>query len=94
MAPLKGALKIHVERKCYPAGGRGEPLLVLKDIELSVAAGSFVAITGPSGCGKTTLLNIVAGLDRNFEGSVVFAARPRLAYVFQTPRLLIEGPPS
>jgi ABC-type nitrate/sulfonate/bicarbonate transport system ATPase subunit len=88
MAPLNGALEVHIERKRYPADGRGEPLVVLKDIELSVAAGSFVAITGPSGCGKTTLLNVVAGLDRSYEGSVVFAGRPRLAYVFQTPRLL------
>ena len=88
MAPLNGALEVHIERKRYPAGGRGEPLVVLKDIELSVAAGSFVAITGPSGCGKTTLLNVVAGLDRSYEGSVVFAGRPRVAYVFQTPRLL------
>jgi NitT/TauT family transport system ATP-binding protein len=88
MAPLNRALEIRIERKQYPVGGRGEPLLVLKNIELSVAAGSFVAITGPSGCGKTTLLNIVAGLDRNYKGSVAFAARPCLAYVFQTPRLL------
>jgi NitT/TauT family transport system ATP-binding protein len=88
MAPMKGALDIRIERKCFPAGGRGEPLLVLDDVELSVAAGSFVAITGPSGCGKSTLLNIVAGLDRNYEGRVTFAPGLRLAYVFQTPRLL------
>jgi NitT/TauT family transport system ATP-binding protein len=88
MAPMKGALDIHIERKCFPAGGRGEPLRVLEDIELSVAAGSFVAITGPSGCGKTTLLNIVAGLDHNYEGRVALDAGLRLAYVFQTPRLL------
>jgi sulfonate transport system ATP-binding protein len=89
MAPLNAALKIGIERKAYPAAGRRGPVQVLKDIELSVSVGSFVAITGPSGCGKTTLLNIVAGLDRDFEGSVVFAAsEPHLAYVFQTPRLL------
>jgi NitT/TauT family transport system ATP-binding protein len=86
MAPLSGALEIHIERKRY--AGRGSSLLVLKDIALSVGVGSFVAITGPSGCGKTTLLNIVAGLDRDYEGSVAFADSPRLAYVFQTPRLL------
>ena len=57
--------------------------------ETSGAVVTTVAITGPSGCGKTTLLNIVAGLDRNYEGSVIFAAaEPHLAYVFQTPRLL------
>jgi NitT/TauT family transport system ATP-binding protein len=88
MAAVMGALEIHIERKCYPAGGRGEPLLVLRDIDLSVAAGSFVAITGPSGCGKSTLLNIVAGLDRSYEGRVALSAGSRLAYVFQSPRLL------
>ena len=89
MAPLNAALEIRIARKAYPAAGRRGPVQVFKDIALSVSAGAFVAITGPSGCGKTTLLNIVAGLDRDFEGSVVFAAsRPHLAYVFQTPRLL------
>jgi ABC-type nitrate/sulfonate/bicarbonate transport system ATPase subunit len=89
MAPLTEVLRIAIERKAYPAAGRRGPVEVLKDIDVSVSAGSFVAITGPSGCGKTTLLNIVAGLDRDFEGSVAFAAgEPHLAYVFQTPRLL------
>jgi ABC-type nitrate/sulfonate/bicarbonate transport system ATPase subunit len=89
MAPMSSALEIHIEHKTYPAAGRRGPVQALEGIELSFAAGSFVAITGPSGCGKTTLLNIVAGLDRDYAGSVVFgAAEPRLAYVFQTPRLL------
>lgn len=88
MAPMMGALEIRIERKSYPAVSRGEALPVLKNIDLTVEAGSFVAITGPSGCGKTTLLNIVAGLDRDYEGRVVFAARSRLAYAFQSPRLL------
>lgn len=57
-----------------------------------------MAIVGPSGCGKTTLLNIIAGLDTDFEGHVDIAARPGLqqgseeapavGYVFQAPRLL------
>src|SRR5262249_19050303 len=86
------ALEIRIERKAFPAAGRRGPVQVLKDIALSVSAGSFVAITGPSGCGKTTLLNIVARLDRDFEGRVAFAAsEPHLAYVFQTPRLLPWG---
>ena len=46
-------------------------------------------LTGPSGGGKTTLLNIVAGLDRDFEGEIRFS-RPdvKVGYIFQTPRLL------
>lgn len=83
-----GAIEIRIERKCYPAADRGEPLPVLKDMDLTVAPGSFVTITGPSGCGKTTLLNIVAGLDRNYDGHVRLAPGSRLAYVFQSPRLL------
>ncbi|MGH6815276.1 MAG: ABC transporter ATP-binding protein [Hyphomicrobiaceae bacterium] len=84
---MTSALEIRIDKKRY-SGGR-KPILVLEGIEISVETGSFVAITGPSGCGKTTLLNIVAGLDRDFVGHIAFGVRePRLAYVFQTPRLL------
>ena len=52
----------------YSSGGR--PLTVLKDIDLTVEAGGFVAIVGPSGSGKTTLLGLLAGLDDASAGSV------------------------
>jgi NitT/TauT family transport system ATP-binding protein len=59
---------------------------VLRDIRFTVAPGEVVAILGPSGIGKSTLLRIVAGIDRDFAGSV---ARPdRLGMVFQEPMLL------
>jgi NitT/TauT family transport system ATP-binding protein len=65
---------------------------VLGDVAFRAAPGEFVAIVGPSGCGKTTLLNIVAGLDRAFDGAVLGGGGPptsaRLGYVFQEPRLL------
>ena len=53
-----------------------------------MAPGEAVALVGPSGCGKTTALNIAAGLDHDFEGSVSLDPAARLGYVFQTPRLL------
>jgi putative ABC transport system ATP-binding protein len=50
--------------------GAGRTLHVLDNINLSVAAGSTVAIVGPSGSGKTTLLGLSAGLDRCSSGTV------------------------
>jgi putative ABC transport system ATP-binding protein len=44
--------------------------LALKDIDLQVARGEFVAMMGPSGCGKSTLLNLIGLLDRPGQGSI------------------------
>jgi ABC-type nitrate/sulfonate/bicarbonate transport system ATPase subunit len=46
------------------------------------------ALVGPSGCGKTTLLRIIAGLDRDYVGSVGLPEGYRIGMVFQEPRLL------
>ncbi len=43
----------------------------LDGIDLTIRQGEWVAVTGPSGSGKSTLLNILAGLDRPTEGSVM-----------------------
>jgi len=58
-------------RKTYASAGR--PLTVLRDLDLSVAAGEMVAIVGASGVGKSTLLYVLGGLDRVDEGSVEIA---------------------
>ncbi|GIF41639.1 ABC transporter ATP-binding protein [Actinoplanes xinjiangensis] len=71
----------------------------LRGVSFDVEAGSMVALVGRSGSGKTTLLNVVGGLDRPDEGTVVVDGdevtgldedglsrlrRERVSYVFQT----------
>ncbi|HMA43180.1 MAG TPA: ABC transporter ATP-binding protein [Gemmatimonadales bacterium] len=85
----------------YESGGR--PLAVLRQVNLAIAAGEFVAIMGPSGSGKTTLLGLLAGLDRPARGTIRLDgddlgalsedARARLrvekvGFVFQTFQLM------
>ena len=52
-----------------------QPVPVLEDIHLSVAAGESVALMGPSGSGKTTLLNLIAGIDRPTSGRIAVAGQ-------------------
>ncbi|MGW5098874.1 ABC transporter ATP-binding protein [Streptomyces nodosus] len=59
---------------------------VLDRLRLEVQPGEFVALLGRSGCGKSTLLRILAGLDREIEGTVLVPRRRAVA--FQTPRLM------
>ncbi len=47
------------------------PVHALKDINLTIEKGEFVAIVGPSGSGKTTLLNMIGGLDSPTNGKVL-----------------------
>jgi putative ABC transport system ATP-binding protein len=75
----------------------------LSDVNLSVAAGGFVALAGPSGSGKTTLLNLIGGLDRADAGHIVVDGRDyshltsaemaelrlrRIGFVFQAYNLI------
>ena len=48
----------------------------LRNINLQIAEGKITAIYGPSGCGKTSLLNIISGLDREYEGILAFKGEP------------------
>lgn len=65
---METILSIRNVTKTYQGAGR--TLHVLDDINLSVEAGSTVAVVGPSGSGKTTLLGLSAGLDRCSSGTV------------------------
>ncbi len=74
MPPL---LQLHAVAKEYPtaSGDAGEPLRILRAVDLQVATGESLAIVGPSGCGKSTLLNIIGTLDRPTGGQVLLGGR-------------------
>jgi lipoprotein-releasing system ATP-binding protein len=55
--------------KSYVDAGR--VLTVLRDLDVSVAAGEMLAVVGASGAGKSTLLHVLGGLDRVEHGSVI-----------------------
>ncbi|MFB7507236.1 ABC transporter ATP-binding protein [Streptomyces broussonetiae] len=50
--------------------GEGAPAHAVREVDLGVARGEFVAITGPSGAGKSTLLHLLGGLQRPDAGSI------------------------
>jgi len=54
--------------RTYMSGGR--PLEVLKNVNLTIDPGEFMAVMGPSGSGKSTLLNMIGALDRPTKGKV------------------------
>lgn len=90
-ATRAGGLRVdHVSKSFALKNG---PLLVLDDISLTVAPGEFVAIVGGSGCGKSTLLRLLAGLDTDYQGSLLHDGAPivgatlQRGLVFQDHRL-------
>ncbi len=61
-------VKLEGVTKVYQDGKVAVP--ALREIDLSIQKGEFVAVAGPSGSGKTTLLNIIGGLDQPTKGSI------------------------
>ena len=60
---------------------------ILKDIYLSFFYGAKIGIIGLNGSGKSTLLKIIAGLDKNYQGNVVFSPGYSVGYLEQEPKL-------
>lgn len=97
----KFALRVENVSRVYHVGSRD--VSALRNVNLSVAAGTVVALRGRSGSGKTTLLNCIGGLDRPTSGQVwvdgrdithlseserVRLRRHQIGFVFQSHALL------
>ncbi|PFI60673.1 macrolide ABC transporter ATP-binding protein/permease [Priestia megaterium] len=65
-----GYIQLAHINKSYKLGTK-EKVHVLHDVNISFQKGEFVSILGESGSGKSTLMNIIGGMDRNFEGDVL-----------------------
>lgn len=86
-----GALTIRAVGKTHHIDG--QPLEVLRNVDLDIAPGEFVSIVGASGCGKSTLLRLIVGLDNDYQGEIRLDDRRILStsldrgIVFQDHRL-------
>ncbi|MGN0603896.1 MAG: ABC transporter ATP-binding protein [Oscillospiraceae bacterium] len=71
---MDNVIEIKMLNKSYAVGS--EKLHVLKDIDLTVQNGEFLAILGPSGSGKSTLMNIIGCMDTLDSGEYYLADNP------------------
>ncbi len=85
----EGTLSVRIDRKAYRKGSGDGERLAIEGLAFTAPPGQFVCFVGPSGCGKTTMLNIVGRLDSDADAEIrVGEGEARVAYMFQTPRLL------
>jgi NitT/TauT family transport system ATP-binding protein len=60
----------------YPRASKHPAVHALGPIDLNLREGEFFSVVGPSGCGKSTLLDLIAGLSKPSDGSILFEGKP------------------
>lgn len=79
-------LKINSLSKIYHTNK--EEIHAIKDLNLNIKEGEFIAIVGPSGCGKTTLLSILCGLENKTNGIITYSKENiKMGYMLQNDTL-------
>jgi NitT/TauT family transport system ATP-binding protein len=84
-------LNVNIKLKQYQHHGDKNSFNVIQNLQFEQQSDQFICLVGPSGCGKTTLLNIIGGLDSDYEGDIQIDKKienTNASFVFQTPRLL------
>jgi len=86
--PRETLVELKHVQQVYGSGERR--FTAVKDINVTIQEGEFVALLGPSGCGKSTLLRMITGLQPPAEGQVLYrgellrGVNPKATIVFQT----------
>lgn len=78
-APRSGKIALRIENLGKSYGS----LKVIEDLSLEVERGRKIAFVGPNGAGKSTLMRIIAGVDRDYTGSIIPGAGVEIAYFAQ-----------
>ena len=88
---------LELKNVSFGAENDGKPVEIVRDISLTIPDNKFVVITGPNGGGKSTLAKLLAGIEKNTAGSIIFngeditdkniteRARLGIGFAFQQP---------
>lgn len=84
-SPQGNVLTLQLKKKMF------DDREILKDLELRIGSGERVLIQGPNGSGKTTLMNIIAGKDKGYDGSLRLRQPDKVGYLQQFCNLNLDS---